>query len=264
MAGKEDDRERDKPPAGPAGKVTLPPFGLAKEILRQLATPERHGPLPAARTGGAAPASPRGRESLLQFADAVMTVGGEKAPAAPEQEEHLVTFLLGNEEYGVPVLRAREIVRVGEMTRIPEAPAHIRGVFNLRGRILPVVDLRTRLGLPAAEPTPRSRLVLVDAHGRVLALLVDSVSRMAHVARSALKPPPARGAVHPHRLPHRGGRPWRPAHHRHRPGPGAPASRSVRGGQRRAAARARRPHGSIRPRRAPMRERVTTRHDPRL
>jgi purine-binding chemotaxis protein CheW len=191
MAGKDDERARDPAPGGPAGKVTLPPFGLAKEILRQLATPERHGPLPAPR--GAAPAtpgSPRGKDSLLQFADAVMTVGGEAPAAAPEQEEHLVTFLLGNEEYGVPVLRAREIVRVGEMTRIPEAPPHIRGVFNLRGRILPVVDLRTRLGLPAAEPSARSRLVLVDAHGRVLALLVDSVSRMAHVPRSALKPPP--------------------------------------------------------------------------
>ena len=96
-----------------------------------MATPEA---LPgAAKTdrpasGGAAAApgpegSYRGRESLLQFADAVMSVSArENAAPAPESEEHLVTFFLQNEEFGVPVLRSREIVRVGEITRIPEAP----------------------------------------------------------------------------------------------------------------------------------------------
>ena len=82
-------------------------------------------------------------------------------------------------------------MRVGDITRIPEAPAHIRGVFNLRGRILPVVDLRTRLGLPPAPLTPRSRLILVEAHSRILGLLCDSVSRMTRVAASLVRPPPA-------------------------------------------------------------------------
>jgi purine-binding chemotaxis protein CheW len=197
------------PPAAaeesPAGKVSLPPFGLAQEILRQMATPEalptgpaaeraaaaRSAPSSAPGAAAAPPGSYRGRESLLQFADAVMSVPArEGAAPAPETEEHLVTFFLHEEEYGVPVLRSREIVRVGEITRIPEAPAHIRGVFNLRGRILPVVDLRTRLGLPAATITPRSRLILVEAHGRQLALLCDGVSRMTRVAASLVRPPP--------------------------------------------------------------------------
>ena len=198
--------ESGGPPAAeaPAAKVSLPPFGLAQDILRQMSTPEglptgpaserpgasaRSGPTtdPAATAAG----SYRGRESLLQFADAVLSVPArEGAAPAPESEEHLVTFFLHEEEYGVPVLRSREIVRVGEITRIPEAPAHIRGVFNLRGRILPVVDLRTRLGLPTSTITPRSRLILVEAHGRVLALLCDGVSRMTRVPASLVRPPP--------------------------------------------------------------------------
>jgi purine-binding chemotaxis protein CheW len=182
--------------------VSLPPFGLAQEILRQMSTPEALPTGGGERAGGGARAgapapeaavgSYRGRESLLQFADAVMSVPTRDAAApAPESEEHLVTFFLHEEEYGVPVLRSREIVRVAEITRIPEAPAHIRGVFNLRGRILPVVDLRTRLGLPTAPLTPRSRLILVEAHGRILALLCDSVSRMTRIAASLVRPPPA-------------------------------------------------------------------------
>jgi purine-binding chemotaxis protein CheW len=192
------------PPAEEAGaKVSLPPFGLAQEILRQMATPEAlpgasadRGAAKSERPAAAAAPAPsaedyRGRESLLQFADAVMSVSArENAAPAPEEEQQLVTFYLANEEYGVPVLRSREIVRVGEITRIPEAPPHIRGVFNLRGRILPVVDLRTRLGLAPAPVTPRSRLILVEAHGRVLSLLCDGVSRMTRVPASSVRPPP--------------------------------------------------------------------------
>jgi purine-binding chemotaxis protein CheW len=170
------------------GKVTLPPFGLAQEILRQMAASERPAPPVAAAPAG--PTAYRGRDSLLQFADAVMTVAGEKTAVAVEAEHQLVTFFLDKEEYGVPVLRSREIVRVGDITRIPEAPPHIRGVFNLRGRILPIVDLRTRLGMPSMAVTPKSRIILVDAHGRQLSLLVDAVSRMARVPVSAVKPPP--------------------------------------------------------------------------
>ena len=181
-------------PAAPPAKVSLPPFGLAQEILRQMARPDRPAPGPATEAAPAAPASSagyRGRESLLQFADAVMSVAGEKTAVAVEAEHQLVTFFLDKEEYGVPVLRSREIVRVGDITRIPEAPPHIRGVFNLRGRILPIVDLRTRLGLPPAVITPKSRIILVDAHGRQLSVLVDAVSRMTRVPASAVKPPPA-------------------------------------------------------------------------
>jgi purine-binding chemotaxis protein CheW len=184
--------------SSPAARVTLPPFGMARDILRQMGTPDH--PLPASSAAQAPPAAgdsngsahQRARYSLLQFADAVMAdAQRDQTIAEPEHQEHLVTFFVQREEYGVPVLRSREIVRVGEITRIPEAPVHIRGVFNLRGRILPVVDLATRLGLGPSAVTPRSRLLLVEAHGRVFALLIDAASRMSHVPASALRPPPS-------------------------------------------------------------------------
>jgi purine-binding chemotaxis protein CheW len=129
------------------------------------------------------------RDALLRFADAV---DRDAAPAAPAGagELHLVTFALGREEYGIPVGRVREVIRVGEITRVPQAPAHVRGVTNLRGRILPVVEIRTRLGLEPAALTPRSRIVVVEVHDRVLGILVDAVLQVAKVPGETVAPAP--------------------------------------------------------------------------
>jgi purine-binding chemotaxis protein CheW len=102
-----------------------------------------------------------------------------------------VTFFLGREEFGLPILCSREIVRVGEITRIPEAPPHVRGVLNLRGRVVPIVELRTRMGLSVAPLTPRSRVIMVEVHARLFGLLVDRVSRIAKIPADAIKPAPA-------------------------------------------------------------------------
>jgi len=138
------------------------------------------------------PAAPvAARASLLEFADAVAVsdVLAPVAPAAPPL--HLVTFMLDREEFGVPIGRVREVLRVGDITRVPEAPPHIRGVTSVRGRILPVVEIRSRLGLAGlGEPDVRARLVVVEAHGRVLGLLVDAVNQVVRVpAESVLEPP---------------------------------------------------------------------------
>jgi purine-binding chemotaxis protein CheW len=144
---------------------------------------------PGVPATGRAPAP--ARESLLSFADAILA--RPTAPAlAPEDEVHpYVTFFLGREEFGLPILRSREIVRVAEITRIPEAPPHVRGVLNLRGRVVPVVELRTRLGLPLAPLTSQSRVIMVEAHGRLFGLLVDRVARIAKIPTVAIKPAPA-------------------------------------------------------------------------
>ncbi len=122
------------------------------------------------------------RDDLLRFADAVQE---DAAPASstvvPGPELHLVTFALDREEYGIRVDQVREIIRVGEITRVPQAPAHVRGVANLRGRILAVVEVRTRLGLTAAVLTPRSRIIVVEIQGRVLGILVDAVLQVVKV-----------------------------------------------------------------------------------
>ena len=117
-------------------------------------------------------------DALLRFADAV---AGER---------HLVTFALDGEEFGIPVVRVREVIRVSEITRVPQAPPHVRGVTNLRGRILPVVDLRSRFGLPAADVTSRSRIVVVEAGDRVVGLLVDAVLQVAKVPLDVIAAPP--------------------------------------------------------------------------
>ncbi len=121
--------------------------------------------------------------SLLDFADS-LAPALPATPAAPEETQlQLVTFALDREEYAVPISQVREVIRVGDLTRVPEAPQHIRGVTNLRGRILPVVELRSRLGLaPLETPGPRARIIVVDSGGRILGLLVDSVSHVLKVS----------------------------------------------------------------------------------
>ena len=130
------------------------------------------------------------RDGLLRFAD---TMGRETTPApapAAGGELHLITFALDREEYGIKVGQVREVIRVTEITRVPQSPAHVRGVTNLRGRILPVVEIRTRLGLEAGVVTQRSRIIVVEVHDRVLGILVDAVLQVAKVPLDTVTPPP--------------------------------------------------------------------------
>ena len=119
---------------------------------------------------------------LLAFADALVAAGQAQAAHGPAEIRQYVTFFLRDEECGLPILQCREIVRVSVVTRVPEAPEHVRGIVTLRGHIVPVVDTRKRLGLEPAMPTARSRLIVVEVAGRQLALLVDRVARIVKLA----------------------------------------------------------------------------------
>ncbi|MGH2408527.1 MAG: chemotaxis protein CheW [Candidatus Limnocylindrales bacterium] len=110
--------------------------------------------------------------------------------ALPDTALHLLTFGLDREEFGIPVTQVREVIRVTEITRVPQVPGHVRGVTNLRGRILPVVEIRSRLGLEAAVITPAARIVVVEVLGRVLGLLVDRVSQVTKLPAESVAPPP--------------------------------------------------------------------------
>lgn len=102
----------------------------------------------------------------------------------------LLTFSVQNTPYAVPVESVREIVRIRPITPVPRVSAEVRGVISLRGEIVQVVDLRLRLGLPAAEITRSSRIIVVHAdEGRVAGLLVDSVSEVLRVKEGAIVPP---------------------------------------------------------------------------
>jgi purine-binding chemotaxis protein CheW len=130
------------------------------------------------------------RDGLLRFAD---TMSRETAPvSAPVGGGglHLITFGLDREEYGIKVGQVREVIRVTEITRVPQSPPHVRGVTNLRGRILPVVEIRTRLGLEPGVVTPRSRIIVVEVHDRVLGVLVDAVLQVAKIPLETVTPPP--------------------------------------------------------------------------
>src|SRR3954470_2357414 len=133
---------------------------------------------------------PSGGDGLLHSADELQRLSSAQETPAPAPELHLVTFSLDKEEFGIPISQVREVIRVNDITRVPQARQHVRGVTNLRGRILAVVEIRTRMGLSAAELTAKSRVVVVGAHERTLGILVDSVSQVIKVPEKSVAPAP--------------------------------------------------------------------------
>lgn len=137
-------------------------------------------------------ATPKRREAegLLDFADELQRLSAATEAPSPGPELHLVTFALDQEEFGIPIGQVREVIRVAEITRVPQARPHVRGVTNLRGRVLAVVEIRTRMGLTPAEITPKSRVVVVGVHDRTLGILVDSVSQVVKIPAATVVPAP--------------------------------------------------------------------------
>jgi purine-binding chemotaxis protein CheW len=155
--------------------MSLPPLphsGLAKDVLEQIP-----------------PADPGDPQPLVSFVRAIGPAARAQMPA-PEPVDHLVAFELQEELFTFPVRSVREIVRVHQLTRVPQAPPHVRGVQNLRGAVLPVLEVRTRIALAPAEITERSRVIVAEAQQRLVGLLVDAVVRVAAVRRSEIHPPP--------------------------------------------------------------------------
>lgn len=115
-----------------------------------------------------------------------------------ERPAQYVSFFLAGEEYAVSILRAREIVAYDVITRVPMAPAGVRGVLNLRGRVVPVIDLSSRLGLPPTEPTRWTCILMVeveiDGEPALMGMMIDAVSDVIDLAPADLEPPPLFGA----------------------------------------------------------------------
>jgi purine-binding chemotaxis protein CheW len=105
------------------------------------------------------------------------------------QEEQLVVFDLANEVYGVDIAVVREIIRMQPVTKVPGAPAFVEGVINLRGKVIPVIDLRKRFGLSASGYTKESRISVVEIDQHDIGLIVDGVSEVLRVPASAVEPP---------------------------------------------------------------------------
>jgi purine-binding chemotaxis protein CheW len=101
-----------------------------------------------------------------------------------------LTFTIGQEEYGAEILRVQEVTGYTTITPIPNAPAHVRGVMNLRGTIIPVIDLRRRLGLSPVEYNRLNAIVVVNAGAKVRGLLVDVVTDVRSFSHSSIARPP--------------------------------------------------------------------------
>jgi purine-binding chemotaxis protein CheW len=117
----------------------------------------------------------------------------EKSDAADEFHEsevvQLVSFMLDDVEYGVDILSVHEILRFPEMTRLPNTPPFIKGVINLRGNVIPVVDMRIRFGFPEGDVTDLTRIIVVETGGKQVGILVDNVYQVVRLPVTSIDPP---------------------------------------------------------------------------
>lgn len=103
------------------------------------------------------------------------------------REHQLVVFTLASESYGINVGAVREIIRMQSVTRVPGAPSYVEGVINLRGKIIPMVDLRKRFGLEATERNNNSRIVVVESQGQHVGIIVDAVTEVLRISNDVVE-----------------------------------------------------------------------------
>ncbi|MCA9733279.1 MAG: purine-binding chemotaxis protein CheW [Deferribacteres bacterium] len=118
------------------------------------------------------------------------TVSDKKSTNSAEDILQLVSFKLGEEEFGVDILAVQEIIRMIEITRVPNSPHFVEGVINLRGKVLPVVNLRKRLGLPVTEYSKSTRIIVIELDKKTVGFIVDSVSEVLRIPTAVTEPPP--------------------------------------------------------------------------
>ncbi len=102
----------------------------------------------------------------------------------------LVTFSIGDEEFGVDILKVQEIIRTMEITKVPKAPPFVEGVINLRGKVIPIIDLRRRFGLDTRGHDKNTRIIVIEINKMIVGFVVDSVSEVLRIPASTVEPPP--------------------------------------------------------------------------
>lgn len=120
-------------------------------------------------------------------------------PAGTSLGGKYLTFALGREGYGIEILKVREIIGYMDITSVPRTPDHVKGVINLRGQVISVIDLRSKFGMPAVERTDETCIIVVETTqptGRKLStgLIVDKVSEVLNIADASIEPPPTFGS----------------------------------------------------------------------
>ncbi|NOZ68081.1 MAG: chemotaxis protein CheW [Deferribacteres bacterium] len=109
---------------------------------------------------------------------------------AGEEILQLVSFTLKDEEYAVDILNVQEINRITEITQVPNSPDYVEGVINLRGKVMPVINLRKKFGIEEKETDDTSRIIIMDIQGVTNGLIVDSVSEVLRIPADIVEPPP--------------------------------------------------------------------------
>ena len=116
------------------------------------------------------------------------------APSAAPNGGKYLTFAIGREEYGLPVLKVREIIKLMDITHVPQVAAHVLGVINLRGKVIPVIDLRHKFGFDAQAPTDRTCIIVAEvaltSSAVMMGVVVDSVSEVVNVTAAEIEQPP--------------------------------------------------------------------------
>ncbi len=102
----------------------------------------------------------------------------------------LVTFSIGEEEFGVDILKVQEIIRTMEITKVPKAPEFVEGVINLRGKVIPIIDLRKRFGMATRDHDKNTRIIVIEINNMIVGFVVDSVSEVLRISADTVEPPP--------------------------------------------------------------------------
>ncbi len=103
----------------------------------------------------------------------------------------LVSFMLAEEEYGVEVLKVREIIRMPTITKMPNTPHYVEGIINLRGKVIPIISMRKRFALPESDNNGHTRIIIMDVAGSMTGFIVDAVSEVIRIHSSEIQPPPS-------------------------------------------------------------------------
>ncbi len=113
-----------------------------------------------------------------------------KAENSNSELIQLVSFNLDQEEYGVDVLKVREIIRMPNVTRVPNTPHYVEGVINLRGKVIPIISMRKKFSLGDIDNDKQTRIMVMDMDGELMGFIVDSVSEVIRISEAEIQPPP--------------------------------------------------------------------------
>ena len=123
--------------------------------------------------------------------NSVNAIRGTDGASAGDYLLQLVSFSIGDEEFGVDILKVQEINRMLDVTRVPNAPEYVDGVINLRGKVIPIINLRRRFGMERKERDKNTRIVVVELTGKVVGFLVDAVREVLRIPSGVTEPPPS-------------------------------------------------------------------------